>query len=409
VDITAFWAGPIIAHPLAMLGAEVIHVEATKRPDGIRMASMIPMSEPGWWETSPFFNGTNTCKRDLTLDLQTERGRELLRRLIAQSDVVVENYSPRVMDQLGLSYEQLTSIKPDIILVRAPAFGIDGPWRERVGYAPTIDQASGLAWVTGEPGGRPKLIGAASDALGGMHGTLALLLALAHRDRTGEGAEVESAQVGTAIQFSAEQVAEFSAHGTLLTRNGNRSWTIAPQGVYRSADRAASQPGVGDDDWLAVSCDSDDQWRALCSVIGLPAADAALTVEERMRQHDRIDAAIATWSRPLDATAAADILTGVGVPAARVVPPHEFDTIPPVIDRAVFETVTKPVAGAMRVPRYPLTLTRGPAIWNREPAPTLGQHNHEILGGLLGLSDAELAELDEAGIIGTETTVYLGW
>jgi crotonobetainyl-CoA:carnitine CoA-transferase CaiB-like acyl-CoA transferase len=409
IDMTAFWAGPIISHPLAMLGADVIHVEAVKRPDGIRMAATIPMSEEGWWETSPFFNGTNTCKRGLTLDLQTETGRDLLKRLVAQADAVIENYSPRVMDQLGLSYDELKAIKPDIIVVRAPAFGITGPWRDRVGYAPTIDQASGLAWVTGEPGGRPLLIGAASDALGGLHGSMALMLALEHRRRTGEGALVESPQVGTALQFSAEQVAEFAANDFLLERIGNRSPVLAPQGVYRTADRAATFPGVGEDDWLAISVEDDTQWRALCSVLGLTGNEEDLDLAGRQREHDHIDATIRAVVRDRDAEALAAELACAGVPACRVVPPHEADRIEPLVASGYFEFVSKQVVGTMRVPRFPLRSSRGPSAWNRRPAPGLGEHNHEILAGLLGLGDDAIEQLAASGVIGNATSVNLGW
>src|SRR6185437_13108721 len=138
VDTTAFWAGPIIAHPLSLLGADVIHVESAQRPDGIRMAMTVPMTAPQWWETSPYFNGTNTTKRDLTLDLSKPAGRDTLLELIKKSDALVENYSPRVMAQLGLDYDALRTLNPELVMLRAPAFGITGPWVDRVAYAPTI-------------------------------------------------------------------------------------------------------------------------------------------------------------------------------------------------------------------------------------------------------------------------------
>jgi crotonobetainyl-CoA:carnitine CoA-transferase CaiB-like acyl-CoA transferase len=409
MDMTAFWAGPIISHPFAMLGADVIHVEAANRPDGIRMAATIPLSQTGWWETSPFFNGTNTCKRGLTLDLQTERGRELLRELIAVSDVVIENYSPRVMAQLGLTYEQLVKIKPDIIMVRAPAFGSSGPWTDRVGYAPTIDQAGGLSWVTGEPDSPPQVVGAASDALGGLHGSIALMLALEHRRRTGAGCLVESPQIGPALQFTAEQVAEYSANGAILGRVANRSWVHAPQGVYRSADRTATFPTVADDDWLALAIETDDQWRSLCSLVEGLANDADLDFDGRQAAHDRIDGAIAAWSRSKDAETTSVQLGARGIPAARVVPPHELAEIETLAAREFYETVEKPVAGRMRVPGFPVRLERGPTRWNQTAAPCLGEHNRAILEGLLGLTSAEVDQLEVERVIGSATSVHLGW
>lgn len=412
IDMTAFWAGPIISHPLSMLGADVIHVEAAGRPDGIRMATTIPFGEPGWWETSPYFNGTNTTKRDLAVDVQTERGRELLLDLIATADVFIENYSPRVMDQLGLDYERLEEINPALIMVRAPAFGISGPWRDRVGYAPTIDASSGLSWVTGAPDGPPATVGGASDAVGGMHGTLALLMALEYRRRTGKGMLLESPQIGAGLSTMGEQVVEHSANGALLERTGNRSWVAAPQGVYRVQDSEDPFPGVGSDDWIAISIETDGQWRALARVLGdetLVSGDTLTGVAGRQAAHDRIDDAIAIWARVRTAAAAVEELLAVGVPAAPVVRQHRLDEIESLVARRFYETVHHPVAGTMRVPKFPIRFSSGPEVWNHSPAPCLGQHNREVLTGVLGLTDDGVRELEADGVIGSETRVNLGW
>ena len=411
-DMTAFWAGPIISHPLALLGADVIHVESAQRPDGIRMAMTRPMTAPGWWESSPYFNGTNTCKRDLTLDLAKPAGREAMLKLIAECDVLIENYSPRVMGQLGLDYETLRAIRPDLVMVRAPAFGTSGPWENRVAYAPIIDEASGLAWVTGTPEGRPQVVGAASDSVGGMHGTVALLLALEHRRRTGQGMLVETPQIGAALNVSAEQVIEFSAHGVVLNRMGNRSWTVAPQGVYRARDRVSSFDGVPPDDWVAISVETDAQWAALCEVIGsaeLAEDEALRSVEGRRAHHDRIDAALSAWCAPRSAAEAADLLAAAGVPATAVIPTHELAQVPPAVARGLYETVTHPVVGQLRIVGWPMRSSAGPRRWHRSPAPCLGQDNHDILQGLLGMTSAEVEQLRVDGVIGTEVQVNLGW
>jgi crotonobetainyl-CoA:carnitine CoA-transferase CaiB-like acyl-CoA transferase len=412
VDMTAFWAGPIISHVLSMLGADVIHIEAAGRPDGIRMASAIPFGEPGWWETSPFFNGTNTTKRDLAVDLQTERGRELLLELIAKSDILIENYSPRVMGQLGLDYETLREINPALIMVRAPAFGITGPWRDRVGYAPTIDQASGLSWITGTPDGPPSMVGAASDAVGGMHGTLAILMALEHRRRSGRGMLIESPQVGPALNLAGEQVAEYSVNGALLGRTGNRSWVVAPQGVYRVLDQEDPYPGVGSDDWIALSVETDAQWRALAGVLGdeaLERDEALSRVDGRKDAHDRIDAAISGWARTRTASAAVEALIAACVPAAPVVRQHRLAEIETLVAREFYETTDQPVAGTMRVPKFPIRFSSGPDRWNWRAAPCLGEHNREVLVDVLGLSEDEVQLLETDGVIGNATSVNLGW
>jgi crotonobetainyl-CoA:carnitine CoA-transferase CaiB-like acyl-CoA transferase len=409
VDMTAFWAGPIIAHPLALLGADVIHVESAQRPDGIRMAMTVPMTQPGWWETSPYFNGTNTMKRGLTLDLAKQPGKDALLDLLAKSDVVIENYSPRVMPQLGLDYGHIRERRPDIVMLRAPAFGVTGPWADRVAYAPTIDEASGLSWVTGMPDDRPKIIGAASDAVGGMHGTIALLLALEHRRRSGSGMLIESPQIGPALNVAVEQVVEFSANGVVLGRVGNRSWTIAPQGVYRAADRQNKYAGVAPDDWIAISVEDDKQWRALCELVGSAALAPQWALAERRAQHDVIDTVLGAWCADRPAAALADQLAAAGVPAAAVLHPHELADAPPVQASGLYEWVEHPVAGRIRVTGYPLRSSSGPARWHRRPAPLLGEHNREILAGLLGRTDEEIAALAADGVIGTEVLVNRGW
>ncbi|MGH3231334.1 MAG: CoA transferase, partial [Streptosporangiaceae bacterium] len=155
LDLTAFWAGPSATHILAMLGAEVIHVESTTRPDGARMIAGIPVTEDQWWEKCPVFRALNTNKKGVTVDFQTERGRELLRALIATSDVIVENYTPRVLDQIGLDYERVRALRPDIVMVRMPGFGLTGPMRDNPAFGYVIEDAAGLTWLTGYPDDNP--------------------------------------------------------------------------------------------------------------------------------------------------------------------------------------------------------------------------------------------------------------
>jgi crotonobetainyl-CoA:carnitine CoA-transferase CaiB-like acyl-CoA transferase len=411
-DFTAFWAGPIITHVFAMLGADVIHIESTNRPDGIRMAATIPMSQEGWWETSAFFNGTNTNKRDFAVDLQSSKGREVALRLVEQCDIVVENFSPRVMPQLGLDYDALRTVQPDIIMVRAPGFGTSGPWADRVAYAPTIDQASGLSWVTGFPDSAPGQPTAPADPLGGLHAAVAILLALEHRKRTGRGMLLESPQVGGGICTNAEPVVEWSANGTLLGRVGNRSWVVAPQGLYQVADGAPVAPDVPTDAWVAISVEDDQQWRGLCRVLDDDAIanDPNLErVEGRRAEHDRIDAAISSWCRSQRGGDVVEQLVDVGVPASQVVPPTQIADVEPAQARGLYETVHHPVAGSMRIIGFPARFSGGPDCWHRAPAPCLGEHNREILEDLLGYTPAEVDELAEEGVIGTRTGINLGW
>ena len=213
LDLTAFWAGPSATHILAMLGAEVIHVESTTRPDGARMIAGIPVTEDQWWEKCPIFRALNTNKKSVTVDFQTERGLELLKKLIASSDVIVENYTPRVLDQIGLDYDGVRALRPDIVMVRMPGFGLTGPMRDNPAFAYVIEDAAGLTWLTGYPDDNPVEPYSLGDPNAGLHALNGLLLALEHRRRTGEGVLVEAAMVEAAISIAAAQPIEFSAFG----------------------------------------------------------------------------------------------------------------------------------------------------------------------------------------------------
>jgi crotonobetainyl-CoA:carnitine CoA-transferase CaiB-like acyl-CoA transferase len=403
-DFTAFWAGPIVGHFLAMLGAEVIHVESTKRPDGMRFSAVKPMTEDRFWEWSPLFQGSNTGKLDVTIDMQAERGRDLARKLVASCDVVIDNYSPRVMEAWGLTYDELVKLRPDIIQVRAPAFGTAGPWRDRVGYAQTMEQASGLAWLTGYPDQEPQVPNGPCDPIGGTHTTIALQLALEHRRRTGEGMLVVAPQVGGALSVAAEQVLEFSAYGALLERAGNRGPHAAPQGVYRTAD--TDDAGTRDR-WIAIAVEGDEQWTTLRAAMDDPewaGAPELMTDAGRRAASDSLDAGIAQWCADQLADDAVERIWAAGIPVAKVLMPHEQDEIPQLDARGFWEDVEHPVSGVNRHGGYPVRFSAGPERLHRSHAPLLGQDNRTIFGRL-GLTDVELDELEAEGVIGTRLAI----
>ena len=398
--MTAFWAGPVCSHVLAMLGAEVIHLESTTRLDGTRMLGA-PMTEEQWWERSPIFSGINTNKKSLTLDFRSEAGMDVLRRLMATTDVVVENYTPRVLDQAGLSFEALRAIRDDIILVRMPGFGLDGPWRDNAAFAYTIEDASGLTWMTGHADQKPLEPYCIGDPNAGMHALVGLLLALEHRRHTGEGVFVESAMVDAAVNITAEQVIEYSAYGTLLERAGNRGPTAAPQNVYRTA--GTDERGRRDC-WVALAVETDEQWEALVEALGRPgwATGAALsTARGRVEDHDLIDRELEAWCEPLTAEEVVDRLWPAGVPVAVVTQPHHQGELPQLQARRYFETVDHPVFGSARHSTLPMRFSSGPDRLHRRHAPLLGEHNAEILAGL-GLSESEIMALEAEGVIGRE-------
>ncbi|CDO90840.1 CoA-transferase [Mycobacterium triplex] len=399
LDMTTFWAGPCGTHFLAMLGAEVIHVESARRPDGTRLIAGIPITEDQWWEKSPIFAALNTNKKGLTLDLQSGRGRELLRDLIATCDVVVENFTPRVLDQIGLDFAAVQSIRPDVVMVRMPGFGLDGPWRDNPAFAYVIEAASGISWLTGYPDRTPYDPYSVGDACAGVHALNAILLALEHRRRTGEGVFVEAAMVDAALSISAEQVIEYSAYGALLERDGNRGPTAAPQNLYRSND--IDEFGRLDS-WVAIAVATDEQWEKLCRAIGSPswATDPALSSEAGRRAHqDLIDEQLAAWCENRTRDDIVTTLWDAGVPVAKVLQPHRQTELEQLAFRGFFEDVDHPVNGRARLSSVPMRFSSGPELFHANPAPTLGQHNHELLAEL-GLSPAEIADLEAGGVIG---------
>ncbi len=399
VDLTTFWAGPSCTHLMALLGAEVIHVESARRPDGTRMIAGVPVTEDKWWEKQPIFAALNTSKKDITLDLGTARGRELLHRLIATADVVAENYTPRVLDHLGLDYAAVQRIRPDVVMCRMPGFGLDGPWRDNPAFAYVIEAAAGISWLTGYPDRNPYEPYSVGDPNAGLHALNAVLLALEHRRRTGEGVLVEAAMVDAALNIAAEQIIEFSAYGAVLQRAGNRGPAASPQNLYRSND--IDEFGR-DDSWVAVAVETDEQWRALCAALGDPqwAADPALaTMSGRRAREDFVDEQLSAWCRERSGDEIVAALWPAGVPVAKVMQPHRQTELEQLVARGFFEVLEHSVNAPAHFTTMPFRLSRGPKPVHTAPAPLLGEHNRELLTEL-GLSADDIETLETQGVIG---------
>jgi len=395
LDLTSWWAGPAASHLLAAFGAEVIHVESTKHPDGLRMlGGMMAAHYPVWWEAGAHFLQVSSNKLAVTLDLGAPRGHALLERLVAECDAVFDNFTPRVLEGFGLGWERVRELNPRAVMVRMPAFGLSGPWRDRPGFAQTMEQLSGMAWTTGHRDDQPRIPRGPCDPLAGMHAAFAFFVALAERAASGHGHLVESTMVEAALNVAAEQVVEWTAYGRLLARDGNRSPLAAPQGLYPCADGA----------WLALAVASDEQWRELRAALGDPAwarEPALESVVGRRRHHDAIDERVRAWTAGRACGDLVAELRACGIPASEVANPCRLlQSNPQLRARRYFETPEHPVVGAMPLPSMPF---RYASIdrWLRTPAPTIGQHNERVLCGLLGLSPAELRDLEAEGVIGT--------
>jgi len=355
IDLTTAWAGAYTTRLLADMGAEVIKVEAVNDGDLMRSA---------------MFNHVSRNKYACALDLAQARGRELFLRLVALSDVVVEDYRPKVVEELGLSYDILRSARPDIIVV---SLSSNGPGEDSADDGP-----AGVDY--GEP-------------VAGLAAAGAVALALWHRRRTGEGQHVDVARREAIAGLIGEYVVGYSMNRRLPRPAGNRHSSMAPHGCY---------PCAGDDRWVTIAVEDDEQFAALCRVMGRPELASAprfADVVSRYRSQDELDSLVQGWTRQLTAQAVTVALQAAGVAAAPVLgAPALFDD-PHLRARGFWESVSHPEAGTWDIDGVPWRLSRSPAHV-RLPAPLFGEHNDYVLRGLLRLSEEEVRELAAAGVIG---------
>ena len=394
IDLTAFWAGPAATHLLAAFGADVVKVESIQRPDGIRYSGGMRTDVDDWWEYGWVFHAMNTNKRSVTLDLGSEKGRRLFTGLAAGADVVIENFSPRVMDQFGLGADALLKANPKLVVARMPAFGLDGPWRDRVGFAPTMEQIAGLAWVTGLPETPPVTPRGACDPLAGVHAAFAVLAALSFAERTGTGQLVELPMLEAVLNATAIQAIESEVFGKTLGRRGNRGHCDVVQNLYRCA---------GEDDWIAVTVRDDRQWRALVDLMDRPGwcDDTLASMAGRRLRADDIERRLADWFAGQSRDLTVERLAGAGVPAAPVVSPSLVTDNPQLRDRGFFEALHHASTGPNLYPCPPFAALAGHDGWLHRPPPRLGEHNAEVLRERCGLTEQELSDLATSGVIGT--------
>ena len=392
LDLTSWWAGPSSTHLLALLGAEVIHVESASHPDGMRLTGAMYGREK-WWEWGHMFAAANTDKLGITLEMSIPAGRALCVELIKWADVVAENFAPRVMEQWGLDAAAVREINPRVIFTRMPAFGLSGPWRERVGFAQTMEQMT-MASITGYAEDPPLIPRGPCDPNAGMHAAFATLVGLASRERDGAGVLIESTMIEAAANICPQPVMEYTAYGVVMQRMGNRSPYYAPQGVYA---------GAGLEQWLALSVATDEQWMTLVVELGSPAwaCDAALSTHiGRAAHHDLIDEHLRAWVADRDVAAVADALVARGVPAAVCFDPRVQSAHPQMMARGFFETVDHPELGTHPVPGLPFRYA-SVDHWVNRATPTMGRDNAEVLTRILGVDADTLASLAADGVIAT--------
>ena len=405
IDLTRVWAGPHATRILADMGAEVIHVTSRKlvgplvvSGETARILGVYPDDEPGerHWNRNSQTNDLARNKYDITLELDIPEGLSLLRRLVAKSDLVVENYSPRVMPRFGLDYPSLKELNPGIILCSMPGYGSQGPYRGFISYGTNVDPASGLASLMGYPGEGPHMSGNAyPDPVAGLFAVGAILTALFHQRATGEGQYIDLSQAEATTALLGEVSLGTGLNGLVPAPMGNRHPRQAPHGCY---------PCRGDDAWLAIAVCDEAEWRAFTHVLGQPAWWAEpryATLSGRLEHHDELDRHISDWTSQRDAYDVMHALQGAGVPAGVVVNAEQLVNDPHLRARDFFWDIEHPEAGTRRYAGQPLRMSATPARLHR-PAPCLGQHNDQVLRELLGLTTDELDVLRQKGVIGNQ-------
>ncbi len=401
VDLTMGWAGPTATRQMGDLGADIIKVESCQYPDWFRGTdTRPPYHEERVYEKSYWFNMNNRNKRGITLDLTQEKGRALLHRLMKDADAVIDNYAADVMPRLGLSVSEIHKINPRLVVVTMPAFGMSGKWSGVRAYGSTLEQASGLPSVTGSPDDPPTMLHAAiGDPVGGLNAAAALLLGFMHQRMTGKGQHIDLSQVQCMLPLVAPSILEQSATGKTSPRIGNRHPRFVPQGCY---------PCAGIDQWITLSVRSDAEWKALCKAMRRDdlAQDAALkSAKGRRKDEDRIEVAIRQWLADVRPDIAMTTLQAAGIAAGIAKLPQDLAADPHLLKIGHWQPVDRVFMGPHLVPgvAYREGDAHLPYAIERL-APTLGQHNSEVLKELLGLSDPEIAALERDGIIGTIAT-----
>ena len=402
VDLGSAWAGPMAGHLLADMGAEVIKIESRARLDGMRLGRpMVGEDLTGgdrglWPELQPVFHGLNRNKLSVTLNLRTEEGRAILQRLASVSDVVLANFSPGVLERLGMDHGSLRAVKPDIIVASMPAFGDTGPLRDMVAYAPIIQAMSGMMSLVGyAPEAGEPLVGelqaAWSDTVAALCAALGVVAALRHRNRTGQGQYVEAAHLEGTAALLGTPMLEYQMTGAIPVPPGNDDPDFAPHNNY---------PCAGDDAWVAIAVRTEEEWRALAGVIASDGAGySGLAADARFadkssrwtNRHD-MDEIVAAWTRRLSPEQVTERLQTAGVAAMPVMNIADQFADPHLNARETYVEIDHPHIGAEMVYGVPWRFSDTPGSV-RAPAPLLGQHNDYVLQQLLGMDETQIEDL----------------
>ena len=400
--LTQAWAGAFTTRLLADMGAEVIQVESLNRIDPWRggypprLSGTYPNRDPGErpFDRNAAFNSVNTGKKAITLDLNHSEAMDAFLKLVSISDIVAENFSGRVLPNLGLEYPVLRSVNPSVILLRMPAYGVSGPYANHMGNGGTIEPMSGITSLLGYEGGPPMHSGVMhTDPFAGLMGMAGLMVALHHRARTGHGQEIDLSQQETSISLIPEHIMSYTMTGKAPQRRGNRSDHMAPHNNYRCK---------GDDSWVAITVRSEAEWKRFCAIIGkseLASDPRFRNLSARLDNIEELDRIVSEWTRDRDAYDVANSLQSQSVPSAPVLKAAELLHNPQLKALGFFQTLEREDTGPLPYagPAWRLSKTPGKL---GGPPPGLGQHSEEVLREILGMSPESIQDLANRFITG---------
>ena len=388
VELTTGAAGPTVAKCLGEYGAEVIKIESRLRPDSHRGGP-----KDGRLNTSPDFVKLSRNKRDVTINMQTERGKALVKDLIRASDVVVENFSLGVMERWGMSYAELCELRPDIILIRLKGLGNTGPHASHVTYGPNLLALFGMTYLWNHPGAATPTGEARTqhpDFMSGIAGAAAVMSALLYRDQTGKGQCIDSAQIEAGASLLGPSYLEYVVNRRDPRPSGNMQPGAAPHGAY---------PTAGEDKWCVISVRGDSQWRAFRDATGLPEDRRFDTLMGRMRHRAELDGIVARWTSEHSGEEIMAILQEAGIAAVPVQDVEDqLAHNEQFAARGLFVSMDEPEMGPLITESPPVKMSETPPLLYR-PAPLIGEHTESVLRDVLNKSDAEIRDLAEQGVL----------
>ncbi|HVN83667.1 MAG TPA: CoA transferase [Candidatus Binatia bacterium] len=391
-DFTWVWAGPFCTLQLAHLGAEVIRIETSTR---ICVTRLLPPWADGEFgvNRSGYFNQYNQGKRSLALDLKQPGAIDIAKQLVGKCDVVCENFAAGVMDRMGLGYEVLRAIKPDLIMIALSGYGASGPESQFVSYGPAQVPLSGLSSVTGYRDWPPMHVGISyGDPNGGLHGAVAVLAALHHRARTGRGQYIDLSQQETTISILPEAVMEYTMNGTQPVRDGNRDPHMAPHGVFRCA---------GQERWIAIAVRNDSEWRRIAEIMGNSAwgdDPRFATIQARKANEDALEALVAEWTATRAAEDVVCQLQAAGIPSFVSASNRDLSESPHLSETEFFVSHPHPEVGTRQHAGIPWRMSRTPSAV-RSAAPCLGADTDYVMRDVLGYAPDAIARLKETKVL----------